>query len=298
MRILAIALMILLPASVLSAQEARTTEGSRLENLVPDLPPELRLEQIRKYIRDNGLEWEAGLTSKALLPVEAKRRILGNLIVPGDGAPTIQIVPGSVPDELDWRDFGGVSAVTPVKDQGSCGSCWAFAAAGTAESSFKFIYGTELDLSEQHLVSNGRICCTNCGDCQGGWSDSCFTFMINGGILDEAAMPYTGISDECRYSRDWEEHVIYPIESYFKIEPDFPEVYMHALFEYGPLAVGIFADDLFLFYSEGVYSNPAPTGELNHVVVLVGWDEEGWIIKNSWGTDWGEAGYGHIAFGS
>ncbi|MBU8923335.1 MAG: hypothetical protein KOO63_16080, partial [Bacteroidales bacterium] len=204
-----------------------------VELRVPDTAPVVRLEEIRQYIAENGLEWEAGLTPKALLPVEDKMRLLGNLIVPGLGGPVINMVPGALPDQLDWRNFGGRDVMTPVKDQGTCGGCSAFAALGTVEAAFKFTHGEELDLSEQHLIANGRICCDQCGDCDGGWSDSSFTFIILNGILDEASMPFDDTNVTCRAASDWQDHVQYPLDHYFKIEPDGREAYMQALVDYG-----------------------------------------------------------------
>ncbi len=204
-----------------------------------------------------------------------------------------------IPSRWDWREFDGV---TPVRNQESCGSCWAFATVGVLESVIKIRDGHSVDLSEQWLVS----CNINAWSCGGGWfahdyhqdkPDKCGE---SGAVLERYF--YYAAADlpcaDCPYLHD------YWIQGWdFVDKPDKvpqPELTKRAIMEYGPVSVGIYASDALRAYAGGVF-NACEPGFSNHSVVIVGWDDnyegEGvWIVKNSWGDDWGDDGYFYMPY--
>lgn len=200
-----------------------------------------------------------------------------------------------VPETLDWRNVG---AVTPVKDQGQCGSCWAFSAIGNIEGRW-FLAGNELvNLSEQQLVS----CDDVDGACEGGLMDQAYEWLIDnheGTVFTEESYPYeSGDGDvpECTENG----HVVgAAIADYEFVEEDEDEMAAY-LANNGPIAIAVDAK-MFQFYQSGVMTYCLPLW-MDHGVVLVGYDNTAstpyWIVKNSWGTGWGEDGYIRIRKGT
>ncbi|XP_020815376.1 cathepsin L-like [Drosophila serrata] len=196
----------------------------------------------------------------------------------------------SLPSSVDWRSKG---AVTPVKDQKQCGSCWAFASTGTLEGLQFRKTGKLVALSEQNLVD----CSTNWGNhgCQGGFMTNAFNYIRdNGGIDTEASYPYKGINDKCKYNKA----AIGATVKGFRILPKGDEKKLaDAVANIGPISVAIDASrSSFQFYSSGVYNEPSCNSEnLNHGVTVVGYGSQSgkdyWLVKNSWSTRWGDKGY-------
>ena len=203
--------------------------------------------------------------------------------------------PQDLPDQLDWRQLDGC---TPVKNQGSCGSCWAFAAMGVAESQYLIRSNLVMDFSEQWLVS-----CTNAGSCGGGNYGPAFSYMIDAiescndtGTYLESAYPYEVRDADCVCPPDER----FLMTSWAGVSGDIASM-KQAIMTYGPIAVAVAADDLFHCYIGGIFNANASTAT-NHAVVLVGWDDtQGangiWYLRNSWGTGWGEGGYMRIEYG-
>jgi hypothetical protein len=203
--------------------------------------------------------------------------------------------PVPLPTYMDWRDIDGCP---PVRDQGQCGSCWAFAAMGAVECSILIHRGVTEDLSEQWLVS-----CTTAGTCDGGWYGVAFSHMVDKadscaliGAPLEASFPYEAdnVGCTCPSSRP------YTLVSWATATTSVDDI-KRKILEFGPIAVGVTADETFQSYLSGVY-NARTTAPLNHAVVLVGWDDaqgkEGvWFLRNSWGPGWGENGYMRIEYG-
>ncbi|GAB4849011.1 hypothetical protein Ancab_003823 [Ancistrocladus abbreviatus] len=192
-----------------------------------------------------------------------------------------------LPKSVDWRKVG---AVNPVKDQGPCGSCWAFSAIATVESINQIVTGNLTSLSEQELVDCDRA--LNAG-CNGGLMDNAFEFILqNVGIDTEDDYPYKGVDGQCDQSR--KSNKVVSIDGYEEVPPFNENALMKAV-AHQPVSVAIEASGKeFQLYQSGVFSGECGT-EPDHAVVAVGYGTEDdidyWIVRNSWGTDWGEDGY-------
>ncbi|XP_014233547.1 cathepsin L1-like [Trichogramma pretiosum] len=197
-----------------------------------------------------------------------------------------------LPAEIDWRTLG---AVTPVKDQGDCGSCWAFSATGSLEGQHFRRNGSLVSLSEQNLVD----CSTNFGNngCDGGLMDHAFLYVkVNRGIDKEDAYPYEADDSRCRYQRD---EVGATDVGYTDIPEGNEKALQAAVATVGPISVAIDASsDHFQFYHKGVYYDPTCSSEeLDHGVLVVGYGTDKltkrdyWLVKNSWAESWGDMGY-------
>ena len=195
---------------------------------------------------------------------------------------------GVNPEAVDWRTKG---AVTPVKNQGQCGSCWAFSATGSMEGANFVKNGELVSLSEQQLVD----CSGPEGDkgCFGGIMDSAFRYVIqNGGIDTESDYPYTAMNGNCSNVKAMKHAV--EIRSFQDVPPNDEGMLENAVAQQ-PVSVAIEADQPnFQFYKSGVFDATCGT-QLDHGVLVVGYDSDNgkpyWIVKNSWGTGWGNNGY-------
>jgi len=216
----------------------------------------------------------------------------------------------SAPSSWDWRDHGIVS---PIKNQKQCGSCAAFAAVATIESCFAQKTGVITDLSEEHLVN-----CFATDGCEGWWTDRYMESIVsqNGGRLEqEYCCPYTATDNHCNDDNSCDYTTATVSGHYISWYPRETDMAAHVA-SVGPASTYVYANYLF-DYSYGIFDDPQCCEETtdpdckntyNHAVTAVGYGSEGgqdfWIVKNQWGTSWGEGGYfrikrgtGHCGFG-
>ena len=170
-------------------------------------------------------------------------------------------------------------AITSVKDQGFCGSCYAFAVVGVTESMHMISRGSYFpNLSEQQIVD----CSTENLGCNGGWRDKAMNYIKNNGLVSETSYPYTASKGSCKKnSGTWKVN---------SVTLNSGCAALRSAVRKGPIAVGVAASS-WSGYASGVFQCPS-NGNVNHAVVLIGYTSlRHWIIKNSWGKTWGDDGY-------
>lgn len=225
-----------------------------------------------------------------MTPEEFKYKYLGYVKANKVSGPRNYYKPNlaDIPASWDWTKKG---AVTPVKDQGMCGSCWAFSTTQNIEG-VHFLKHNELAvLSEQQLVDCDKI---NQG-CNGGEMQVAMQWLADhGGLVTEKDYPYTGSDDECKFTPSM---MKVNVTGYLNISTNETEI-AKSLVELGPLSIGVVADP-WQFYIAGIANPWFCSGELDHGVLLVGYghgmglisEADYWLVKNSWGSWWGESGY-------
>jgi len=198
----------------------------------------------------------------------------------------------AIPSSVDWRNISGY--VNPVRDQGYCGSCWAFSAIASLESQHKRYTGRTVYLSEQNLVD----CVYGSDGCNGGWMATAWDYIYrNRGVNTRASYLYTAsYSGSCFYksryvgSRD-------NGTNYVTNGAASESLLAHAVATYGPVSVAMDAT-YFQYYSSGIYTDSRCTTSVNHAVNVVGYTPDYFIVRNSWGAAWGEGGYIRVKRGS
>lgn len=205
-----------------------------------------------------------------------------------------------IPTAIDWRKLG---AVTEVKDQGQCGSCWAFSTTGSLEAAHFRLTNKLVSLSEQQLVDCSSK--YNNNGCNGGLMDNAFQYIQeNHGLDTEESYPYHGKVEECHFS---ESNIGSTCSGFVDIESGDEKALRDALATIGPVSVAIdVTEDKFMLYKDGIFVDTECANgldDLNHGVLVVGYGksigdtkkQDFWIVKNSWGTKWGENGYIRMA---
>jgi len=288
---------------------------SEQEIMILDADGRVMVEELQEAINTSGGSWVAGDTPISRMTLEERKAILLDLEqmeIPFEGEipyvpppETRMYGPAADPSmaKLDWRDVEGEDWTSPVKQQGICGSCWAFGPIVVAEIAINILKDNprlDFDLSEQYLVS-----CSPFGSCAwGGQPSIVFNYMQSTGIPDENCMPYvsgdTGIDGSCNNKcADWQQRAI-KIQQWGEIRNS-PENYqsMKEQIVNGGLGLTMTVYSDFSAYTGGVYKHTTGNSEGGHAIAIVGWDDshDSWIIKNSWGVMWGEDGFAEMLRG-
>lgn len=295
------------------SEKAASPQEKRYEERLASASPAIRgrIDQLRQQGRERGWTFQVGYTQALDTPLAT----LAATRIPADyeviATRQNQFASQALP--LIQRDFrianlierGTGCAVqsplcdlqplmTPVREQDGCGSCWAFTAMGAWEGAYRVFHRVNSDTSEQQVLT-----CSGAGTCAGGWYDPVYAWMLGAAVGSETQTPYTAQDGPCLphppgfarvaawgfVTAKWEVPSVNAIKA--------------AIVEHGPLAVAVNATPAFQAYTSGVFNENA-AGQVNHGVVLVGWDDArgAWRIKNSWGPNWGENGYMWIAYGN
>ncbi len=274
-----------------------------------------KLSRMKDIIKKKGYKFRVKATSVFNKTI---KEITGAFDVEPDPSSAVYMkndkAPSSLPESIrrsadmrsfNWRD---INMMTPVKNQEQCGSCWAFSGMGVYESVYKIMHGKELDLSEQYAVdciegvtAQGRK--ADCGSCNGGNVPFLFRSMITNGTAPEKTRPYLAKNSLCsRKNAD----MPYRIKQYGYITSGPPSVKQikEALCKYGPVFSSMKVSDtrLFMSYAGGIYNEKVRVSgprDTNHAIIIAGWDDskKAWLVRNSWGSDWGENGYVWIEYG-
>jgi cathepsin L len=196
----------------------------------------------------------------------------------------------NIPSSIDWR---ADNLVTNIKDQGQCGSCWAFSAVASMEGQHSKKTGNLISLSEQNLVD-----CSNsygCNGCNGGWMNSAMEYVVyNKGIDTEDSYPYIGTDQSCDYNKSY---IGATFSNVVNITKGDTVSLLQAIATIGPISVAIDAEYDFQLYKSGIFSSiSCDKNNLNHGVTIIGYGitskgKKYYMIKNSWNSDWGMDGY-------
>lgn len=226
---------------------------------------------------------------------EFKEKYVGKVNTESDfGCVSIETKNTTTIETFDWRNY---NVVNPVRNQGQCGSCWAFATTANAESVWAIHTGNLYDMSEQYLVD----CATGIGyfnmGCKGGNMDSAFKYMIQNKQCNESEYPYTsGVTETKSKCHTCDEFTQFT--SCYDVLPNNQLELKEAVLK-NPVVIGIEADTYyFQSYSSGILTSPLCGTTIDHAVEIVGFgvenDTQYWTVRNSWGEDWGENGYFRI----
>lgn len=243
-----------------------------------------------EYAKINGLRLDRANETGAAYAHNERDEYLDELL--NDDTP--------VPDSFDWRAVKG--RVTPVKNQGGCGSCWAFSATGVLEGQeyAHLINKSEglISLSEQELVD----CSSSNFGCGGGSPSHALTDIAKlGGIVSNQNYPYVDANRKCQLDRS---KVVMKTKGYMLLPKNDEDALKKVVYRYGPVSTGIYATKNLLSYHSGILNDDIcqyHQAVSNHAVLVVGYGtdkatkKDYWIVKNSWGSDWGMEGYVHMS---
>jgi C1A family cysteine protease len=262
---------------------------------------EKKLAALEQELSEKHARWQARQTPHSYLTMAQKKVLLGltpdkefKQQVESAAAAPLALLPSYDP-EIDWRNKNG-GKVSPVVDQGTCGSCVSFGTVALLESTALIELNLQLDLSEADL----HFCSSHGASCTGWYPLSALQSVIARGVCDEAHFPYAsafvGGNPTCILAPDRVQHV-YKIQAYNWIVFDaFRKDY---LTHHGPMVACLTVYDDFFSYSAGIYHHVSGGKAGGHCVLVIGYSQSQgcWICKNSWGESWGEAGFFKIAYG-
>lgn len=245
------------------------------------------LEKIRMHNIDIMQNFTLGINQFTDLTNEEFKNYVGKINLDRFGCKLFNTSSNNLSNTLDWRNY---NVVTPVKNQGQCGSCWAFSATGAIESAWAISRGQLINLSEQELVDCATGFKYGGHGCNGGQMNGAFKYVEQYGLCSDAEYPYTGIDSTCNKCNSIE----YISECYNVISND--QISLKNAVTISPVSVAIEADTFyFQSYDGGILDSPDCGTTLDHGVLIVGFGSENskdyWLVKNSWGITWGIDGY-------
>ena len=266
------------------------------------------LEAVQAALKEVQATWQAAANHLTELSSEQRKLYLGftptadmtleSLVASAKQIAAAEVKAATYPPSFDWRNHGGQNFVTPIRDQGACGSCVAFGTTAAVESAVRIQRNdanAPVDLSEASLFyciggAEGR-------NCSNGWwpANALIGYQIVG-VPDEACFPYSPGDQPCTQCADWNTRVtkitgFHPLSALVDIKA--------WVSSHGPTSACMTVYDDFFSYASGVYHHVAGNIVGGHCVCIVGYDDPTgcWICKNSWGTGWGESGFFQIAYG-
>lgn len=259
----------------------------------------IELNDLKAALEQLDEPWVAEDNEISLLP-EDERAALNGATLSRDsgkslGVKELKKSAGALATSIDWRSYSNGDWTTSIKNQKSCGSCVAFASVAVVESLYNIVSGDptkDIDLAESDLFSCGGAKCAS-----GWYLSSAANYFLESGVSDEACLAYTPADGLCASKcSNWETRVK-KTKDWSWVDQDVESI--KAALASGPVlgAIQVYTD--FYYYKSGVYRHVSGKKEGGHAIAIVGYNDAGqyWIVKNSWGTSWGESGYVKIGYG-
>ena len=280
------------------------------------------LEEIRAKIEHNGYEFTVDNNWVFDMPATEKRDffsrsapLLPRMSDGYDGSSPLDrhLGEGQLPSSFDWRNYNGHSYIGPIRNQGSCGACYAFGACAAAEGAYNWANGKYdgncADFSEAFVAFCLSDYYSGFDGCDGSDYDyQELTGLVKYGVCNDNVYPYTDDEQVCQvFSWDAPRTTF---QSWHRVGCNDIDAIKTAIMTYGVIDAAVYVGSAFSAYSGGIYQDsktscpsiPCYYTKTNHIIALVGWDDNGgdgyWILRNSWGTDWGEGGYMRIKYTS
>ena len=264
----------------------------------------LDLEDLRERIAAAGLNWRADETPVSRRLDAGDGNLFGLAISPDDAQRAVSqadythrlFAAPRLPRRMDWRDHKGANWLSPVRDQGACGACMAFATTAVLEARVRIAHETPdlaLELSTAHLFFCGTAAQGMTNACAKGWDFApALKHLRDTGVGMERDFPYSGSNQKCAQIASMVKVMAWSMNSA-------QDMRKQAIAANGPVIAGMRVYEDFGYYKEGVYKHVAGDPRSLHAVAVVGYDddEQAWIVRNSWNSDWGDGGYALVAYG-